>query len=345
MKAAYIEAHGGPEVISYGDLPDPEIGPNDVLVRVRASALNRLDVYTRAGERGTRREFPPALVLGGDAAGDLEAMGDHVRELRVGDRVVVNPKVTCGQCQRCFGGEDDLCGASRMIGTAMDGSYAQYLRAPAANVHAFSDQVSYEEAASIPTTFLPMWSMLVRKAELKPWESVLVLSASAGVGSAAIQVAKKVIGAHVIATTSSADKAAKARELGADDVIDYTTEDIVQRVKEITGGQGVDVVVDHLGTEFFEAAFNSLRPGGRYGNCGVTTGYKADLHLGAFFTRQLKMYGVFMGSKADMDQIVQMLDRGKIEPAIHQVFPLEKAADAHRVMDELSFFGKLVLKP
>ncbi|MCE2464923.1 MAG: zinc-binding dehydrogenase [Dehalococcoidia bacterium] len=345
MKAAYIEAHGGPEVLAYGDLPDPEVGPNDVLVRVQASALNRLDVYTRAGVRGTRREFPPPLVLGGDAAGDLEAVGDHVRELKVGDRVVVNPKVTCGQCQRCLGGEDDLCPASRMIGTAMDGSYAQYLRAPASNVHVFSDQVSYEEAASVPTTFLPMWSMLVRRAELKPWESVLVLSASSGVGSAAIQVAKKVIGAHVIATTSSAEKASKARELGADEVIDYTTEDIVPRVKEITSGQGVDVVVDHLGTEFFEAAFNSLRPGGRYGNCGVTTGYKADLHLGAFFTRQLKMYGVFMGSKADMDQIVQMLDRGKIEPAIHRVFPLDRAAEAHRVMDELNFFGKLVLNP
>ncbi len=345
MKAAYIEAHGGPEVLTYGDLPEPEVGPNDVLVRVRASALNRLDVYTRAGIRGTRREFPPPLVLGGDASGDLEAVGDLVRGLKVGDRVVLNPKVTCGQCQRCLGGEDDLCAASRMIGTAMDGSYAQYVRAPAANVHVISDRVSYEVGASVPTTFLPMWSMLVRRAELKPWESVLVLSASAGVGSAAIQVAKNVIGAHVIATTSSPEKAAKARELGADEVIDYTTEDIAQRVKEITGGQGVDVVVDHLGTEFFEAAFNSLRTGGRYGNCGVTTGYKAELHLGAFFTRQLKMFGVFMGSKADMGQIVNMLDRGQIEPAIHQVYPLEKAADAHRMMDELSFFGKLVLNP
>ena len=345
MKAVYIESHGGPEALTYGDRPDPEVGPHDVVVKVRASALNRLDMYTRAGIRGTRREFPPPLILGGDAAGDVEAVGDQVRGFSPGDRVVVNPKVTCGQCDRCLAGEDDLCSGSKMLGTAMDGSYAEYMRAPAANVHIIGDQVSYDLAASVPTTFLPMWSMLVRRAELKPWETVLVLSASAGVGSAAIQVAKNVIGARVIATTSSAEKAEKAKALGADEVIDYTVEDIAQRAKELTWGQGVDVVVDHLGTTFFEAAFNSMRPGGRYGNCGVTTGYKADLHLGAFFTRQLRMFGVFMGSKADMGQIVRILDRGIIKPGIHQVFPVDKAADAHRMMDEMNFFGKLVLNP
>ena len=231
MKAVYIEAHGGPEVLTYGDRPDPEAGPNDVVVKVKATALNRLDIYSRAGVRGMRREFPPPLILGGDAAGDIVAVGAQIEGLSIGARVVINPKITCGQCPRCLGGQDDLCPKSRMLGTAQDGSYAEYVRVPAANVHIVSEQVTYERAAAVPTTFLPMWSMLVRRAELKPWETVLVLSASAGVGSAAIQVAKKVIGARVIATTSSDEKADKARALGADEVIDYTKEDITQRCK------------------------------------------------------------------------------------------------------------------
>ena len=232
-----------------------------------------------------------------------------------------------------------------MLGSAVDGSYAEYLKVPVANAHPIADHVSYEEAAAVPTTTLPMWNMLVRRAQLKPWETVLVLSASAGVGTAAIQIAKNVVGARVIATTSTAEKAAKAREIGADEVINYTQEDVTQRVRELTGGEGVDVVVDHVGAEYFPAAYNSLKPGGRYGNCGVTTGYRAELHMGLMFTRHLTVFGVYMGSKEDMRHIVAMLNRGKIKPAIHQVFPLERAADAHQMMEERNFFGKLVLKP
>ena len=197
----------------------------------------------------------------------------------------------------------------------------------------------------MPTTFLPMWNMMVRRGQLKPWETVLVLSASAGVGTAAIQVARNVVGARVIATTSTPEKAAKARELGANEVINYTEEDVTQRARELTNGQGVDLVVDHVGAEFFSAAYNSLKPGGRYGNCGVTTGYRAELHIGLMFSRLLTVFGVFMGSKKDMEEIVEMLNQGRIKPAIHQVFPLERAIDAHRMMEERNFFGKLVLVP
>ena len=231
-----------------------------------------------------------------------------------------------------------------MLGSAVDGSYAEYLVVPSDNVHLIADQVSYEDAAAVPTTFLPMWNMLVRRGQLKPWETALVLSASAGVGTAAIQVAKKVIGAKVIATTSTADKAARALALGADEVINYTDEDVAQRVKELTGGRGVDFVVDHVGTDSFPAGYNSLRPGGRYGNCGVTSGYKAELQMGQLFTRHLTVFGVFMGTKEDMRQIVEMLNRGTITPTIHKEFPLEKAADAHAMMEGRDFFGKLVLK-
>ena len=344
MKAVYIEAHGGPEVLTYGDRPDPAIEPHEVKIRVRASALNRLDVYTRAGARGMRREFPPPLILGGDSSGDIVEVGSRVEGLKPGNRVVINPKTTCGQCSLCLAGHDDLCPKSRMLGSAVDGSYAEIVKVPAANAHLIGDNVTYEEASAAPTIFLPMWNMLIRKANLKPWETVLVLSASAGVGTAAIQLSKNVVGARVIATTSTEEKAAKAMELGADAVINYTEEDVAQRVKELTGDEGVDVVVDHVGAEHFQAAYNSLKPGGKYGNCGVTTGYRAELHMGMMFTRQLTVFGVFMGSKEDMRQIVAMLDRGKIKPQIHQTFPLEGAADAHKMMDERNFFGKLVLK-
>ena len=344
MKAVYIEAHGGPEVLTYGDRPDPLIEPHEVKIRVRASALNRLDVYTRAGARGMRREFPPPLILGGDSSGDIVEVGSQVEGLKPGNRVVINPKTTCGQCSLCLAGHDDLCPNSRMLGSVVDGSYAEIVKVPAANAHLIGDHVTYEEASAAPTIFLPMWNMLIRKANLKPWETVLVLSASAGVGTAAIQVSKNVVGARVIATTSTEDKAARAKELGADAVINYTEEDVAQRVKELTGGDGVDVVVDHVGAEHFQSAYNSLKPGGKYGNCGVTTGYRAELHMGMMFTRQLTVFGVFMGSKEDMRQIVAMLDRGKIKAPIHQTFPLEHAADAHKMMDERNFFGKLVLK-
>ena len=345
MKAVYIEAHGGTEALVYGDCPEPEAGPGEVKIQVRASALNRLDLYTRAGGRGLRREFPPPLILGGDCAGDVVAVGDNVRTLQAGDRVVVNPRISCNQCSLCMSGRDDLCPRSRFMGSASDGSYAEFITVPAVNAHKIADSVTYEEAAAIPTTFLPVWNMMVRRAQLQPWETALVLSASAGVGTAAIQVAKNVVGARVIATTSTAEKAAKARELGADAVINYKEEDIAERVKALTNGAGVDVLVDHVGADFFATAFNSLRPGGRYTICGATTGLRAELHLGLLFTRQIEIYGTFMGSKEDMRQIVEMLNRGVIRPAIHQVFPLSEAAAAHETMEEANFFGKLLLRP
>ena len=345
MKAVYIEAHGGTEALVYGDRPEPKTGPGEVKIRVRASALNRLDLYTRDGGRGLRREFPPPLILGGDCSGDVVEVGEGVRSLQTGDRVVVNPRISCNQCPACMSGRDDLCPRSRFMGSASDGSYAEYIAVPAVNAHKIAESVTYEAAAAIPTTFLPVWNMMVRRARLEPWETVLVLSASAGVGTAAIQVAKNVVGARVIATTSTVEKAEKAKELGADEVINYKEQDIAEGVKELTGGAGVDVLVDHVGAEFFASAFNSLRPGGRYTICGATTGLRAELHLGLLFTRQIEIYGTFMGSKEDMRQIVEMLNRGVIEPAIHQVFSLSDAAAAHEAMEETNFFGKLLLRP
>ena len=343
MQAVYIEAHGGPEVLTLGERPEPEVAAGQVKVRVRATALNRLDLYTRAGDRGLERQFPPPLILGGDCAGEVAGVGPGVAGLKEGDRVVINPRLSCQQCPACLSGQDDLCRRSQFLGSALDGSYAEYLSVPAANAHFIADGASFEQAAAIPTTYLPVWNMLARRLQLKPWQTVLVLSASAGVGTAAIQMAKDVIGARVIATTSTAEKAAKARDLGADEVINYTEEDIRQRVREITGGAGVDCVVDHVGADFFGPAFASLRPGGRYGICGATTGLRAELHLGLLFSQQKEVYGVYMGTKEDMRQIVEMLNRGAVRPVVDRAFPLPEAAAAHEAMEATSFFGKLLL--
>ena len=242
MKAVYITEHGGTKVLTYGDLPEPAISPNDVKIRVRACALNRLDVYTRAGVRGTRIRFDGPHVLGGDVAGDVAEIGSEVTRVKPGDRVVVNPRMTCGQCRFCISGESALCVRPGMLGSTINGGYAEYARAPAVNAVPLPDSISYEQAASMPTVFLPCWSILMRRASLKPWETLLIPSASSGVGTAGIQVARNVIGARVIATTSTEEKVRKARELGADEVINYHQEDVAERVKELTGGRGVDVI-------------------------------------------------------------------------------------------------------
>lgn len=345
MKAVYITEHGAPDALVYGDLPEPAPGANDALIRVRACALNRLDAYTRAGARGTRLRFNGSPhVLGGDVAGDVVEIGGEVSKISAGDRVVVNPRITCRQCRFCLAGEEELCRGAGMLGSTISGGYAEYVSVPAANVVRIPDSLSYVQAASLPTVFLPCWTILIRKAQLRPWETLLIPSASSGVGTAGIQVAKNVIGARVIATTSSEDKARKARELGADEVIDYTTEDIAERVSEITGGEGVEVVLDHVGADFYPAAMRSLAMGGRYGICGVTSGYRAELQMGLMFLRYHTVFGVFMGRKDDLRQIVDLAGRGVIRGIIHRAYPLQDAAEAHRDMEALNFFGKLVLE-
>lgn len=345
MKAAYIEAHGDADVLQYGERPDPSPDPGDVVVQVKASALNRLDIFTRQGQRGLEREFPPPLILGGDTAGEVVAVGSTVSTLSVGDRVVVNPRLACGVCQWCGAGRDELCRRSRFLGTARDGSYAELVAVPEVNAYRLDAGVAYTDAAAVPTTYLPVWNMAVRRAGLQPWETALVFSASAGVGAAAIQVFKNVVGATVIATTSTPEKAELARSLGADYVINYNAEDITQRVREITDGAGVDLLVDHVGADVWAHGFRALRPGGRYCICGATSGLRAELHLGLLFSRQIEIYGGYMGSREDMRQIVSGLNRGIVRPAIHQVYPLAEAAEAHRAMEAANFFGKLLLEP
>lgn len=345
MKAVYINKHGGIDVLKYGDVTEPSPGVGQVKIQVKAACLNRLDLYTREGDRGLQRDFPPSLILGGDCSGDVVEIGEGVTELGVGDRVIVYPKMTCGQCGSCLSARDDLCSNAKFLGTASNGSYAEYVVVDSGNAHKIEDEVTYDMAAAVPTTFLPCWNILIRRGQLKSWETVLILSASAGVGTAAIQLAKNVVGATVLTTTSSEEKVKRATDIGADHAINYNEESVRDKIKEITNGEGVDFVLDHVGADFFKDAFYSLKPGGRYGICGATTGLRAELHLGLLFSKQIEVFGAFMGTKKDMTEITKTLNKGYINPTIHKAFPLSEAAGAHQMMEETNFFGKIILNP
>ena len=346
MKAVFIEKQGGVEVLQYGDRPEPVPGPGEVKVRVRACALNRLDLYARMGIRGVRINLDKdgSRILGNDCAGDVAELGPGVDGLTPGQRVAVQPHVTCGQCNACCAGQPQSCSRKNMLGIRLDGAYAEYVVVPAVNLHPIPDHLSYEETAAMTAVFLVSWNLLLRRAKLQPWETCLVLSASGGVGTAALQVVTKVVGARCIATTSTPEKAQRIRELGADEVINYREEDLVERVRELTGGLGVNMVVDHTGANTFEQCFDLLCEGGRYGIIGVTTGHRAQILLGKLFTRELTVFGVDNGTKEDMREIIHMASRGVIRGIVGHVFPLEQAAEAHRAMEETNFFGKLVLQ-
>ncbi len=314
MKAAYVEQVGPPEALIYGDRPEPEPGPNDVKIRVRATSLNRLDVFMREGSHGTR--ITPPEILGRDICGDIVAVGSEVQGVQVGERVVAS-------------------GA---------GSYAAYALAPGDRTFHLPDACSYDDGGALPTAGLTAYQMVVNRARVRPGDEVLIMAAGSGVSSYAIQIAHAV-GARVIATAGSEEKLAKAREIGADETINHYTEDIAARVQDLTQGQGVDVVIEHVGAAVWQACFRSMKVGGRFVTCGVTAGHRVDLHLGLVFTRALNILGVGRGSPDDMRELIKLLALGRVQSVIHQRFPLSEAVEAHRMLENSSFFGKVVLNP
>ena len=293
MKAVYVDQTGPPEVLRYGDLPAPRPGPNDVLIRVAATSLNRLDVFMREGSHGTR--ITPPEVLGRDIAGDVAELGAEVQGFTVGDRVVAS-------------------GA---------GSYAEYALAPAARTFHLTEACSFDEAGALPTAGLTAYQMLVNRARVRPGETVLVMAAGSGVSSFAVQIATAV-GARVIATAGSDDKLRQAQRIGADAVINHYTEDVAARVRDLTGGDGVDVIIEHVGAAVWPACFRSLAVNGRLVTCGVTAGHRVDLHLGQVFTRALNIMGVGRGSPDDMRELLRLVDLGRVRSIIHRRFPCRK---------------------
>ena len=339
MKAVVINEHGGPEVLRYTDIAEPSIGPHDVLVRVRACALNHLDLWMRGGLPNRPVQFPH--ILGSDISGEVAKVGESVKNMKVGDKVLLAPGTSCGQCPQCLAGRDNFCKDYTLFGTTIPGGYAEFVRSPAVNVIPIPANMSFEEAAAVPLVFLTAWHMLFNRAHLQPAEEVLVIAAGSGVGSAAIQIAKAA-GARVIATAGSEPKLRKAKELGADDVLLHVGE-FAREVKKLTNGRGVDVVFEHVGEATWDQSVYSLASGGRLVTCGATTGRDSKINVGYLFARQLSILGSFMGYKSELFSVLELFKRGLLKPVIDTVLPLERAADAHRRLESREQFGKVVL--
>jgi NADPH:quinone reductase-like Zn-dependent oxidoreductase len=340
MKAIVFDVHGGPEVLRYTDASDPVVRANDVLMRVKACALNHLDLWVRRGIPGVT--FPLPHIPGSDIAGEIAKIGADVTTVRVGQKVVLAPGVSCCKCGACIAGLDNRCRQFTNLGYMIDGGCAEFVRAPEVNCLPYPENLSFEEAASIPLVFQTAWHMLVGRAELQPGEDVLILGAGSGVGSAAIQVAK-FFGARVIATASSEAKLAKAKELGADHVINHKTQKIRDEVRRITGKRGVDVVFEHVGTATWDESIASLAPSGRLVTCGATTGYDAKIDLRFLFSRQLSLLGSYMGTKSELHTVMKLVAAGRLKPVVDRIFPLAEAAAAHAYLESSSQFGKVVL--
>jgi len=341
MKAILFRAHGGPEVLEYGDAPKPEVRHGEVLVRVRACALNHLDIWVRGGLPGVN--FPLPHIPGSDIAGEIVEIGPGVTTVRVGQKVVLAPGVSCGKCVACVAGLDNRCRDFTNLGYLIDGGCAEFVRVPEVNCLPYPENLSFEEAAATPLVFQTAWHMLVGRAELAPGEDVLVLGAGSGVGTAAIQIAK-FFGARVIATAGSDEKLAKAKALGADELINHKTQKIASEVRRITAKRGVDVVFEHVGTATWDDSVASLAPCGRLVTCGATTGYDAKVDLRFLFVRQLSLLGSYMGTKTELYTVMKLVAAGRLKPIVDRVFPLAEAAAAHRYLESGSQFGKVVLK-
>ncbi|MCA1593017.1 MAG: zinc-binding dehydrogenase [Acidobacteria bacterium] len=342
MKAVIFNEYGGPEVLRCEERPRPSIKANEVLVEVRACALNHLDVWVRGGLPGI--EIPLPHILGNDIAGVVREVGEVVDWVQTGDEVMLQPGVSCGHCRECLSGADNLCAEYDMLGYRRDGGYAELVAAPGVNVIPKPKNLSWAEAAALPLVTVTAWHMLVTRAGVQPGEDVLVHAAGSGVGSIGIQVAK-LRGARVIATAGSDEKLAKARELGADEVVNYTRADWPKEVRRLTGKRGVDVVFEHTGAETWPGSLLSLAKNGRLVTCGATSGYDARTDIRQVFYRHLTLLGSFMGSKAELLDAMKFVERGAIRGVVDRVLPLAEARRAHELMEDRAQFGKLVLLP
>lgn len=344
MKAVVYKAHGGPEVIDVIELPTPEPGPGQVRVKVGACAFNHLDVWVRKGIPGVHLEMPH--IPGADVAGVVDAIGPGVDGVKLGAEVVVHPVLSCGRCRDCAAGRDNQCRWFGLIGEHKRGGMAEYLVVGAANVMPAPAGFRMAELACIPTTFLTAWQMLVTKANLRPGETVLVHAAGSGVGVAGVQIAK-LLGAEIIATASTDDKLAKARELGAHHTINYAAADTVAEVKRITGKRGVDVVFEHTGAATWEKSILSCARNGRIVTCGATAGYAATTDLRHVFFRQLTIYGSTMGTRAELIDILDHVGKRRLRAVIDREIPLtvEAILDAHARLEDRNLFGKIVVIP
>ena len=342
MKGVTISQHGGPEVVAVQDVPDPKPAAGEVLIEVRAAALNHLDVWVRKGRPGTTLRFPH--VLGSDGAGVVAEVGPGVDGVRPGDEVILNPGLSCGRCEFCRRGEQSQCPSFSIVGLGRPGTFAERVAVPAECVYPKPGHLEFTSAAALPLAHLTAWRMLVGRAGLRPGERVLIHGIGGGVALAGLQVAK-LIGAEAIVTSSAQEKLNRARSLGADAAINYRIEqDVARKVLDLTGGRGVDVVMDTVGAATWQTDFAAVRRGGRIVLCGVTTGAAAETPLNVLYWNQVTVLGSTMGSHEDFRRMLRAVTAAKLEPVVDSVLPLDRAAEAFARMEAGEQFGKIVLR-
>jgi NADPH:quinone reductase-like Zn-dependent oxidoreductase len=341
MKAITFHQPGGPDVLRWEEVPCPSPGPGQVLVRVKACALNHLDLIVRG--RGPAAGLPWPHITGSDAAGTVEASGSGVSEVETGAPVVLNPALSCGWCRYCRAGEQSLCRSFGILGRDMRGAMAEYVVVPATNVYPMPPDLSPVEAAAAPLVFMTAWRMLVTQVAVRPGERVLVVGAGGGVATAALQIAKW-LGATVYVTTGGPSKVSRALALGADAVLDYRSTDVVSAITDLTGGEGVDVVIDSVGSATWDSSLKCLGKAGRLATCGATAGPVAEMDLRVLWRKQIHLHGSTMANDREFRAVMALLGTGKLRPVVDRVFPLSEAQAAEMYLESASQFGKVVLE-
>jgi NADPH:quinone reductase-like Zn-dependent oxidoreductase len=340
MKAVRIHQFGGPEVLMYEDVPDPQPRKDQVLVRVRACSVNHLDLWVRKGLPGVKLPH----ILGSDVAGEIVEVGEYVTGFQVGQRVLLAPMHYCGHCEKCIAGVQNLCPAFTVRGNGVDGGDCELIAERAASVIPIPDSLDFNQAASVPLVFVTAWHMLVGRAGVRPGQTVLVLGAGSGVGSAAIQIAR-LFHCRVITTAGDENKLAKARELGADFGINHYQQKISDEVRKITNKEGCDIVIEHVGAATWDESVKSLKSGGTLVTCGATTGSNVGIELRHLFARQLSLLGSYMGTMGELHEVLKHVFAGRLKPVVDRTFPLSEIRAAHEYLENSRMFGKIVVNP
>ena len=340
MKAIVLHNKGDASQLKFEEVETPKINDDEALVKLKAASVNHLDVWVRMGH------FPVSypLILGCEGAGDIVEIGKNVEDFKKGDKVVVLPSITCGQCEYCLTGNDNLCKNAKRLGMTVNGCYAEYVKVPQQNLLLMNDRLNYEEAASVPITFGTAYRVLINLAKIKVGETVLIQAAGSGVGTAAIQIAK-LLGTKVIAAAGNDEKLDSAKSLGADLLVNYyRNNNFDEEVKYLTNGDGVDVVIEQIGGNILPRALNCLKKGGRLVTLGTTAGNKIEMDVQHFYRNNLTMLGTSGVTQKEIRDVFELVKDGKLKPIIDKVFPLKEASLAHKYMEERRNFGKIILK-
>ena len=341
MKAVTFHEHGGPEKLIYEEVPLPQVGPEEILVRVKACALNHLDIWLRQGIPGYKIVLPH--ISGCDVSGVIEKVGTaYSGNLTPGQSVFVMPGMSCGNCAECLVGKDNRCSNYQIFGAQRNGGYAEYVNVPSINVFPLPENLTFEQGAAFPLVSVTAWHMVRTLGDVQPGETVLIMGAGSGVGCMAIQMAN-LLGARVITTVGTTDKVEKAKMLGADEVLNHSEENVAERISSLTQGRGVNVVIEHIGQKVWENCLRSLGPGGRLVTCGATSGGAASFDVRYLYSRQLTIIGAYMGTRDEFIETARLAETNKLRPVIDSIYSLEDARAAQERMLERKNFGKIVL--